>query len=790
MWRFDPHRYAPAQPVERSQLAKQDQTDKHDGQFTNRRSQGRISEPNVQTPVLSGLPFCCVNDEFVVKWRSGAARIWGGFGGVMKKSLWCAGAALSFGIFAAMSIATAQELIPLGKADGQAELVKIQSKVDEKVTVVGQKGVLPPVAFGTLDAIRNVTISPDGTKIAFFTYLGDVSRVVVIDSASRSVIGQANLPGEQVISGVRYISRPATLLWLGNERVGVGAILDVKFGEADYFNIGRFCKLVSMSVDGASSVQMLPETRGGGEGGCQVLGNGSEPNTVLMPAFTPEKGGAAKGRSTGSLDVWQVDTTTGRGRIVERGNPGTSQFLLDRTGRIAMRIDITREYGYQVHAKLTGSDEYQVVYTGRQQTFDAEGKSRTQSLGFYGFADEPDKAYVSQRSGDLETMGLYNMRTGQVERTVASDPKFDVGGPVAARGVGIIGAQIERDELEIVYFRDDWRQLQRVIRESFPGDNVRFVSNSSDLKKHVLYLEGAEAPSGEYLLLDLATSDAKSIGFPYPLVKAGMVVKPKWINYAARDGVQIPAYLTMPASAPNGKGLAAIVMPHGGPQARDNPGFDWWSQYYASLGYVVLQPQYRGSDGFGRAWVKAGEQQWGLRMQDDVSDGVKYLVDQGIADAKRICILGWSYGGYSAAAGATLTPDLYRCAVAGAGVYDLAEMLRFTEGPAGSWQRNNSANAYWNSHIGNLSRDRAKIDAASPALQVRNIKAPIQIIHGDYDFVVPIKQAEIFVEALKAAGKEHEYLVLKGESHNILFARTRVEMLKKSGEFLMKHNPP
>jgi dipeptidyl aminopeptidase/acylaminoacyl peptidase len=291
-------------------------------------------------------------------------------------------------------------------------------------------------------------------------------------------------------------------------------------------------------------------------------------------------------------------------------------------------------------------------------------------------------------------------------------------------------------------------------------------------------------------LLDLASSDAKTIGYPYPLVKAGTIVKPKWVYYPARDGVQIPAYLTMPASAPNGKGLAAIVMPHGGPQARDGAGFDWWSQYYANLGYVVLQPQYRGSDGFGKAWAKAGEQQWGLRMQDDVSDGVKYLVDQGIVDAKRVCILGWSYGGYAAGAGATLTPELYRCAVAGAGVYDLPEMLKYEEGPPGSWQRANSAIAYWKSHIGNLDRDRAKIEAASPALQVKNVRAPIQVIHGDLDFVVPLKQAEIFVAALKAAGKEHEYVVLKDESHNILFARTRVEMLKKSGEFLLKHNPP
>jgi dipeptidyl aminopeptidase/acylaminoacyl peptidase len=252
-----------------------------------------------------------------------------------------------------------------------------------------------------------------------------------------------------------------------------------------------------------------------------------------------------------------------------------------------------------------------------------------------------------------------------------------------------------------------------------------------------------------------------------------------------RDGTPIDAYLTLPRGS-SGKGLAAIVLPHGGPQARDDGAFDWLSQYFASRGYAVLQPQFRGSDGFGIQFALAGRRQWGRKMQDDVSDGVKSLIANGTIDASKVCIMGWSYGGYAALAGATLTPELYRCAIAGAGVSDLIEMLLWSKEFAGGAD---GSIRYWRLHIGDPTADKANIEAVSPIKHVGNVKAPILLIHGELDSVVPIKQSEIIAEALKAAGKPYEFARLANENHNITFQSTRIKTLQAMESFLAKHNP-
>lgn len=210
------------------------------------------------------------------------------------------------------------------------------------------------------------------------------------------------------------------------------------------------------------------------------------------------------------------------------------------------------------------------------------------------------------------------------------------------------------------------------------------------------------------------------------------------------------------------------------------------SQFFASRGYVVLQPQFRGSTGFGATFARAGEREWGLKMQDDVTDGVKYLVASGIADPTRICIAGWSYGGYASLAGATLTPELYRCVIAGAGVADLIEMLDSEEKSSG-WK--DASARYWRNHIGSARKDNAKLAAASPARLVDKVAAPILLIHGVKDTIVPIEQSQLMADALEAAQKPFEFVKLENEGHHMSFAATRIKTLSAMESFLQKHNP-
>ena len=226
-----------------------------------------------------------------------------------------------------------------------------------------------------------------------------------------------------------------------------------------------------------------------------------------------------------------------------------------------------------------------------------------------------------------------------------------------------------------------------------------------------------------------------------------------------------------------------MVYPHGDPQSRDYLAFDWLTQFLASRGYAVLQPQFRGSTGFGDAFREAGYRQWGGLMQDDVTDGVRAMIAQGIADPHRICIVGFSYGGYAALAGAAFTPDLYSCAASISGVSDLPALMR-GEVPLYEGTISNSMSD-WKAHIGGP--HDANLAAKSPINSVKAIKIPILIVYGTGDSVVPNAQSQNMALALKSAGKNVSVAILAGEDHWLSQTETRVQVLKELETFLGQH---
>jgi dipeptidyl aminopeptidase/acylaminoacyl peptidase len=285
-----------------------------------------------------------------------------------------------------------------------------------------------------------------------------------------------------------------------------------------------------------------------------------------------------------------------------------------------------------------------------------------------------------------------------------------------------------------------------------------------------------------YYLVDFSRGTADVVGDHYPALEKVKHGEVRALTYKARDGYDIPAYLTLPPDAPNEK-LPLVVMPHGGPESRDETEFDPFAQFLASRGYAVLQPQFRGSTGFGEAHRLAGYQQWGGLMQDDVSDGVKALVEQGLADPRRVCIIGLSYGGYAALAGAVFTPELYACAASINGVSDLPAMLGHVAKKHG--KESDSLN-YWRRHIGGAATD-AHVVARSPARGAQHVRAPILLIHGADDTIVPMSQSEAMARALKDVGKPHTLVKLAGEDHWLSRSETRTRVLKELEAFLAAH---
>jgi dipeptidyl aminopeptidase/acylaminoacyl peptidase len=292
--------------------------------------------------------------------------------------------------------------------------------------------------------------------------------------------------------------------------------------------------------------------------------------------------------------------------------------------------------------------------------------------------------------------------------------------------------------------------------------------------------------SGTYWLADMAKHSVESIGQAYPDVKAADVGSVRVVDWKAADGLELHGVLTLPPGRP-AHGLPVVVFPHGGPQARDYPGFDWWAQAFASRGYAVFQPNFRGSDGYGADFVNAGHGEWGRKMQTDISDGLASLASQGIVDAKRACIVGASYGGYAALAGVTIQKGVYRCAVADAPISDLRSFLRGKDHDGGNTE--NALMRYWNAFMGAESSVDSNLDAISPAKLADHADAPILLIHGKDDTVVPFGQSVEMRSALEHAGKPVEMVVMPNEDHWLSRSETRVSMLTAAVAFVQKYNP-
>jgi dipeptidyl aminopeptidase/acylaminoacyl peptidase len=321
------------------------------------------------------------------------------------------------------------------------------------------------------------------------------------------------------------------------------------------------------------------------------------------------------------------------------------------------------------------------------------------------------------------------------------------------------------------------------IRALFPNAQVNVQSASRDRDNFILRVDGPDHPTGTYFHADVTAGKVRQLGSRYPAIATSDVAPVKAFTYAARDGLAIPAYLTLPARTAPEK-LPLVVMPHGGPESRDSASFDPWVQFIATRGYAVFQPQFRGSDGYGLEFRQAGRQQWGLKMQDDITDGVKKLIADGTVDPTRVCIFGWSYGGYAAMAGLAFTPELYKCGISGAGVSDIPDMFGHLKRKSfGGWDHAQ----YWQAVIGDTFADAPRLKATSPINSVKNIRAPLLLMHGKFDTVVPITQSEGMAKALRQAGKAYEYIQLEDDDHWLSYADSEKRALQEIERFLKQH---
>ncbi len=505
----------------------------------------------------------------------------------------------------------------------------------------------------------------------------------------------------------------------------------------------------------------------------------ADPDNIFIPYFEmtdnlspAEEASNLKGGRTPfnayEYDMFRVNARTGDAEVFATGNNMTRDWFMDGDGHVVARVDQS-ENPLVDHVKAFANGDWHDL-----GNYDATGDN---SAGILGVSEDGKSLVRVLRSPDkMDALYALNMANA-TETPLFGKPTYDVSDSIRDEWTGrIIGARFIDDAVQSIYFDPQWMALQRGIEQAFPNLTATVVS--SDVARDRVIV-GAVSPQQPltYYYLDRTTHQATALGSTYPSLQKTDLGEMKPYPYAARDGLAIHAYLTLPPGK-SAKNLPLVVMPHGGPDLRDSIGFDWWAQFMANRGYAVLQPNFRGSSGYGRKFTDAGLHQWGLKMQNDISDGVKKAIADGIADPKRVCIVGASYGGYAALAGATFTPDLYACAVSVAGISDLSAMMLDERTRNGS---QSTVLSFWQSRIGD---DSAQLDATSPARHATQVRCPILLLHGDNDTTVAIAQSETEEAALKAAGKSVRFVRLEGDDHYLRVATTRIQVLKEIETFL------
>ena len=635
----------------------------------------------------------------------------------------------------------------------------------------GQPAPIPVEAFGNLERIVDAAISPDGGKLAVATQAGGLNIIDIYDLNTNARLGAVRFNERAQLRGVG---------WADDSRI--------TFGVTETFDANLVAPRMGM-VRGAN--RMIDYFRPG------VIDIADSRVRYLSTVDNEEEEWQHRGASL----VAPIENDPGFGRMVDWTSsyrpPRVIPFRVNLANGDARRIDTdgsgpdTIDYVFTPEGEVAAradSDEQTnrwrlyLYHEGRPRLF-REGVSETGSpdavflglmpdgrLVFYDDAGDRSQLLAVNRA-DAASELLFQ-REGREIDGVIPDPWTRL----------IVGVTWTEDVTKGHYFDAALQAARATLDQSYPDSRISITSWSRDRARLLVYREDG-MDGGGYYLFTPAQNRMRRIAMRYPELAQANLGARQSISYRARDGVSIPAYLSLPAGRE--RNLPLVLLVHGGPHGvRDDAWFDWWSTFLVSRGYAVLQANYRGSSGYGREWEEAGKLQWGALMQTDVEDGVAALVRGGIADPSRVCIVGASYGGYAALAGATLTPDRYRCAVSVAGVSDLEAMLRHVVQRGG---RRGGASDFWRHSIGDRVEDRERIRNVSPANLADRVRIPVLLIHGTDDIIVPFEQSELMDRRLRAAGGNVNFVTLTGDDHWLSDAPTRTQMLREIETFLAQH---
>ena len=516
----------------------------------------------------------------------------------------------------------------------------------------------------------------------------------------------------------------------------------------------------------------------------------NDPDHILMAAFAYDAKSTGvrsiKSKRLGGdggfrLKTYKVNLTSGKAKGKETTNQKTIDIVADINGNLIARLDYDlNSKVYSAYGKTTGKWKqiYRENTTTRAFNLRAEGQTaNTVVISRYG------------RGGYRELVEM-SLIDGALGKKLYTSKGYDFGGVLYDPNTWkTVGVTVEKDIEEYVFFDKDLRQWQAELAAEFAGKKVFLTDWNVQRTRFLIFVSGG-GTAGEYHLFKTDDMSLSKLGSRYPKLGKADIAATVEFDITAADGTKIPGYLTLPVGKTKAQGpFPTVVMPHGGPEARDNAEFDYWAQYLASQGYAVYKPNFRGSAGYGSDFRNAGYSEFGGKMIDDVVGGTKALVTQRVAKSGKICIMGASYGGYAALAASVKAPDLYACTISVNGVTNVGEFFSWV---VENGDRDSRRANYWRRYIGKSNLQaipgaKRLTTIWSPTRQAKKLKAPVLLFHGKEDTNVPYEQFEFMRRALKGAGVPFEAVTMKTNDHYLRTSAAREEVLGKSGKFLAKY---
>jgi dipeptidyl aminopeptidase/acylaminoacyl peptidase len=599
-----------------------------------------------------------------------------------------------------------------------------------------------------------LVISPSSERVAFRDTFDGEDTVKIMELNTGNLISAVNVSAVKP-SNIYFID-DNTLIFIASENKRI----------AGFKGRHNISVAYSYDLDKNKIRQLLIQGNGIYKGQSElgvILGVSPDKRYAYMPAY---------GNETDYHLYRILLKKRGKPRVHQKGSSDTIDFFLNKEGKVIARERFNNiKNRHWVESNVSG--KWQTI-------FNHDTAYRNHS--FVGVT--PDRQSLVMLATQKETgrWSYYtvSLQDGEIAGPIFSKSDKDVESVITDINRVVYGVRYSGFSPSYEFFDKKLNARMSGIKNALPNNYFTIQDYTPDWNNIIFYMDGAKS-SGDYLMYN--RGKIEFVTSTRPQIEGNQVNEVIEYNFTARDGLNIPTLLTVPNNiAPTN--LPAIIMPHGGPESYDTAGFDYLSQYFASQGFLVIQPQFRGSSGFGQAHLLAGRGQWGRKMQNDLTDAIVALANEGKINKDKLCIVGASYGGYAALAGATFTPDLYKCVVSINGVSDVEAMLKEEEDTYGG---DHWVVAYWQDVISQGDLEKDHLEQISPINHVNKIKVPVLLIHGFYDKVVPRKQSEKMYDKMKNANKDVTYVSLKRGDHYLSSANNRMKAMKAISQFIEQH---